>query len=147
MDGREYGGRDRSEVSRRFLAAAVADLLCALVLLAWTWGLIPVAALALPDSRSLSAIGFAAVFYSVTLVYWAAELYQQCSDPERWRQTARKVVAYYGWKGLPALPAGMLALLMAEWALYGTAYFLLLLPVLLLWTAAVGPSLWQMHKM
>ena len=50
-------------------------------------------------------------------------------------------------KGLPALPAGMLALPMAEWALYGTAYFLLLLPVLLLWTAAVGPSLWQMHKM
>ena len=87
MDGREYGGRDRSEVSRRFLAQKLFFLgaLGAVLGVLIYFELVELPAVPLTDSRLPEAMGVAAAYFGVYLLYWGGTLWQQAGDAEQWR--------------------------------------------------------------
>ena len=121
MDGREYGGRDRSEVSRRFLSqkefffGALGAVLGVLIF----FEVVELPAVPLTDSRLPEAMGVAAAYFGVYLLYWGGTLWQQAGDAEQWRQTVGRLVEKFGSHPLlgMAVIAGAMA---AEWVLWRT---------------------------
>lgn len=121
MDGREYGGRDRSEVSRRtvsqklFFLGALEAVLGVLIF----FELVELPAVPLTDSRLPEAMGVAAAYLGVYLLYWGGTLWQQAGDAEQWRQTVGRMVEKFGSHPLlgMAVIAGAMA---AEWVLWRT---------------------------
>ena len=121
MDGREYGGRDRSEVSRRFLAQKLFFLgaLGAVLGVLIYFELVELPAVPLTDSRLPEAMGVAAAYFGVYLLYWGGTLWQQAGDAEQWRQTVGRLAEKFGSHPLlgMAVIAGAMA---AEWVLWRT---------------------------
>ena len=121
MDGREYGGRDRSEVSRRFLAQKLFFLgaLGAVLGVLIFFELVELPAVPLTDSRLPEAMGVAAAYLGVYLLYWGGTLWQQAGDAEQWRQTVGRMVEKFCSHPLlgMAVIAGAMA---AEWVLWRT---------------------------
>ena len=121
MDGREYGGRDRSEVSRRFLSqkefffGALGAVLGVLIF----FEVVELPAVPLTDSRLPEAMGVAAAYLGVYLLYWGGTLWQQAGDAEQWRQTVGRLVEKFCSHPLlgMAVIAGAMA---AEWVLWRT---------------------------
>ena len=121
MDGREYGGRDRSEASRRtvsqklFFLGALGAVLGVLIF----FELVELPAVPLTDSRLPEAMGVAAAYLGVYLLYWGGTLWQQAGDAEQWRQTVGWMVEKFFSHPLlgMAVIAGAMA---AEWVLWRT---------------------------
>ena len=121
MDGREYGGRDRSEVSRRtvsqklFFLGALGAVLGVLIF----FEVVELPAVPLTDSRLPEAMGVAAAYLGVYLLYWGGTLWQQAGDAEQWRQTVGRMVEKFCSHPLlgMAVIAGAMA---AEWAIWRT---------------------------
>ena len=121
MDGREYDGRDRSEVSRRtvsqklFFLGALEAVLGVLIY----FELVELPAVPLTDSRLPEAMGVAAAYLGVYLLYWGGTLWQQAGDAEQWRQTVGRMVEKFCSHPLlgMAVIAGAMA---AEWVLWRT---------------------------
>ena len=121
MDGREYDGRDRSEVSRRtvsqklFFLGALEAVLGVLIY----FELVELPAVPLTDSRLPEAMGVAAAYLGVYLLYWGGTLWQQAGDAEQWRQTVGRLVEKFCSHPLlgMAVIAGAMA---AEWVLWRT---------------------------
>ena len=121
MDGREYGGRDRSEVSRRFLAQKLFFLgaLGAVLGVLIFFEVVELPAVPLTDSRLPEAMGVAAAYLGVYLLYWGGTLWQQAGDAEQWRQTVSRLAEKFCSHPLlgMAVIAGAMA---AEWVLWRT---------------------------
>ena len=121
MDGREYGGRDRSEASRRFLAQKLFFLgaLGAVLGVLIFFEVVELPAFPLTDSRLPEAMGAAAAYLGVYLRYWGGTLWQQAGDAEQWRQTVGRLAEKFGSHPLlgMAVIAGAMA---AEWVLWRT---------------------------
>ena len=81
--------------------------------------LVELPAVPLTDSRLPEAMGVAAAYLGVYLLYWGGTLWQQAGDAEQWRQTVGRMVEKFGSHPLlgMAVIAGAMA---AEWVLWRT---------------------------